>query len=200
LDELPEFEGKVLEALRQPIETGEAVVARAESHVTFPARFQLVAAMNPCRCGYLADAGRACGRAPRCGEDYQNRLSGPLLDRFDIRIDVPAVSPDTLTMRPHGDTSARVARRVAAARAVAEARGGPGAANALLEGEALEAACQPDEQGQALLSQAAEKLRLSARGYHRVLRLARTIADLEGAGTVRRPHVAEAVGLRRAIA
>ncbi|MEM9763745.1 MAG: YifB family Mg chelatase-like AAA ATPase [Pseudomonadota bacterium] len=199
LDELPEFEGKVLEALRQPIETGEAVVARAESHVTFPARFQLVAAMNPCRCGYLADAGRACGRAPRCGEDYQNRLSGPLLDRFDIRIDVPAVSPDTLSMRPHGDTSARVARRVAAARAVAEARGGSGATNALLEGKALEAACQPDEEGQALLSKAAEKLRLSARGYHRVLRLARTIADLEGASSVRRPHIAEAVSYRRAM-
>ncbi|MEM7498517.1 MAG: YifB family Mg chelatase-like AAA ATPase [Pseudomonadota bacterium] len=199
LDELPEFDGRVLEALRQPIETGEATVARAESHVTFPARFLLIGAMNPCRCGYLADAGRSCSRAPRCGQDYQNRLSGPLLDRFDIRIEVPAVSPDVLALPSHTDTTAKVAHRVAAAREMAEARGGPGASNAVLEGKALDAACQPDAAGQELLARAAEKLRLSARGYARILRLARTIADLEGAEAVRRPHVAEAVGLRRAL-
>ncbi|MEO0959754.1 MAG: ATP-binding protein, partial [Pseudomonadota bacterium] len=200
LDELPEFDRDVLEALREPLETGELVIARAGNHITYPARFQLIAAMNPCRCGYLADASRACNQAPRCGEKYQNRLSGPLLDRFDIRIDVPPVSPETLSLPPHEETSAKVARRVAAARAAAEARDGPGAMNALLEGEALEAACRLDPESQALLSRAAEKLRLSARGYHRVLRLARTVADLEGAGSIRRPHIAEAVSYRRALA
>ncbi|MEL6336619.1 MAG: YifB family Mg chelatase-like AAA ATPase [Pseudomonadota bacterium] len=200
LDELPEFDRKVLEALRQPIETGEAVVARAESHVTFPARFLLVGAMNPCRCGYLADAARACGRAPRCGEDYGGRISGPLLDRFDIRIEVPAVSADTLALPPHRQSTDRVAARVAEARGAQVERAGEGAINATLDGEALDTAARPDDAGRQLLEQAAEKLRLSARGYHRILRLARTVADLEGAIAVARPHVAEAVAYRRLMA
>ncbi|MEM6945322.1 MAG: ATP-binding protein, partial [Pseudomonadota bacterium] len=180
-------------------ETGEVTLARAESHVTFPARFLLIAAMNPCRCGHLADASRACNRAPRCGQDYQNRISGPLMDRFDIRVEVPAVSAATLALPPHGDGSDRVAARVAAAREIQAERGGLGAVNATLDGAALETAARPDAAGQALLEEAAEKLRLSARGYHRVLRLARTIADLEGTDAVARHHVAEAVGYRRAM-
>ncbi|MEM6488576.1 MAG: YifB family Mg chelatase-like AAA ATPase [Pseudomonadota bacterium] len=200
LDELPEFASTVLEALRQPIETGEVTVSRAEHHVTFPARFLLAAAMNPCRCGHLADAARACGRAPRCGEDYQRRISGPLLDRFDIRIDVPAVTADTLALPSHGDASALVAARVGAARAAQAERGGDGAVNATLDGAALDGAATPDAAGQALLAKAAERYRLSARGYNRVLRLARTIADLEGATAVGRGHIAEAVSYRRLMA
>lgn len=198
LDELPEFNRPVLESLRQPVETGEAVVARAEAHVRYPARFLLAAAMNPCRCGHLADAARGCGRAPRCGQDYQARISGPLIDRFDIRIEVPAVSATTLSTQRPGEPSARIAARVAKAREAQGARSnGPRRCNAELEGEALDAVATPDEPGQQLLTQAAEKLQLSARGYSRVLRLARTIADLDGGGGVRRPHVAEAIGYRR---
>ncbi|MGF1502018.1 MAG: YifB family Mg chelatase-like AAA ATPase [Paracoccaceae bacterium] len=201
LDELPEFDPKVLESLRQPVETGEILVSRAAAHVRYPARFLLAAAMNPCRCGYLSDAGRACSRAPRCGADYRARISGPLLDRFDIRIDVPPVTPAPLALPSHGDSSAKVGARVRAARAVqgARANGAGPATNAELEGQALDRAATPDAPGQHLLSAAAEKLRMSARGYHRVLRLARTIADLDGATAVGRPHIAEAIGLRRAM-
>ncbi|MDT8344461.1 MAG: YifB family Mg chelatase-like AAA ATPase, partial [Thermohalobaculum sp.] len=165
LDELPEFARPVLEALRQPIETGEAVVARAEAHVKYPARFLLAGAMNPCRCGYLGDAGRACSRAPKCGADYQARLSGPLIDRFDIRIEVPGVSADVLALPAHADSSARVAVRVARARAAQTDRaGGAPVTNGELDGEALDRVSQPDDAGRALLQAAAEKLRLSARG------------------------------------
>ncbi|MEM6546759.1 MAG: YifB family Mg chelatase-like AAA ATPase [Pseudomonadota bacterium] len=199
LDELAEFKRPVLDSLRQPIETGEVVVARAETHMRYPARFLLVAAMNPCRCGYLTDAGRACSRAPRCGKDYLSRLSGPLLDRFDIRVEVPPVSPATLALPSHGESSAKVARRVARARAVqADRSSKPTLTNAELEGEILSRVAAPDAQGHDLLQAAAEKLRLSARGYARVLRLARTIADLDGAVAVSRPHIAEAVSYRRA--
>ncbi|MEM7742382.1 MAG: YifB family Mg chelatase-like AAA ATPase [Pseudomonadota bacterium] len=200
LDELPEFARPVLEALRQPIETGKAVVARATAHVTYPARFLLVAAMNPCRCGYLTDPARACSRAPRCGSDYQARLSGPLLDRFDIRIEVPPVTPDVLGLPSHADSSARVSHRVAQARSAQRGRtDGGGLTNAELEGAALERVAAPDEPGQNVLQEAAERFRYTARGYHRVLRLARTLADLEGATAVRRIHVAEAVSYRRAL-
>ncbi|MBK0401064.1 YifB family Mg chelatase-like AAA ATPase [Limibaculum sp. M0105] len=201
LDELPEFARPVLEALRQPIETGEAVVARAEAHVKYPARFLLAAAMNPCRCGYLGDAARSCSRAPKCGADYMARLSGPLIDRFDIRIEVPPVTPEVLALPTHAEGSARVAARVAQARAAQAGRGTGDApvTNGELDGEALERVSRPDDAGRQLLQAAAEKLRLSARGYHRVLRLARTIADLDGADAVRKPHIAEAVGYRRAL-
>lgn len=201
LDELPEFSRPVLESLRQPLEAGETVVARANAHVRYPSRVQMIAAMNPCRCGWLADPAQACSRAPGCGLDYQARVSGPLLDRIDIRIETPAVPPAELSRAPRGEPSADVAARVAAARARQRARyaamGLTIATNAEADGEAL-APSAPDAEGRALLDAAAEKLRLSARGYHRALRLARTIADLEGADTVRRPHVAEAVGYRGA--
>src|SRR5438132_253793 len=203
LDELPEFSRGALEALRQPLETGRVSVARANSHVTFPARVQLVAAMNPCRCGYLAEPGRACGRAPRCAQEYQARISGPLLDRIDLHIDVPSVSPADLALPPPAESSAEIAGRVAAARARQSARYqklSPDRrvrTNAEADGELLDEIAAPDPAGRTLLQRAAERLRLSARGYHRVLRVARTLADLEGAATVARHHIAEALSYRR---
>jgi magnesium chelatase family protein len=192
----------VLESLRQPLESGETVVARANAHVRYPSRVQLIAAMNPCRCGHLADPALACSRAPNCGLDYQARLSGPLVDRIDIQIETPAVAPAELSRAPRGEPSSAVAARVAAARAIQRARyaalGAAIATNAEADGAVLEATAAPDAEGRALLDLAAEKLRLTARGYHRALRLARTIADLDGAPTVARPHVAEAVAYRRA--
>ncbi|MCF4165315.1 YifB family Mg chelatase-like AAA ATPase [Zavarzinia compransoris] len=201
LDELPEFQRAALEALRQPVETGRVVVARANAHVAYPARFQLVAAMNPCRCGYLEDAERACSKAPRCAADYQNRLSGPLLDRFDLFVEVPAVSVADLALPPPAEGSAEVASRVAAARAAQGSRlAGTGlVTNAEMEGEVLDTHATPDEAGRRLLLDAAERLRLSARGYHRVLRVARTIADLAGSAGVARLHVAEALSYRRRV-
>jgi magnesium chelatase family protein len=201
LDELPEFNRAALEALRQPLETGRVSVARANGHVTYPARFQLIAAMNPCRCGHFAE--EACGRAPRCAEEYQGRLSGPLLDRIDLHIDVPAVSPADLALPPPGEGSAAVAKRVAAARKRQATRyaGLPEQnrirTNAEADGALLDEAATPDPDGRALLVRAAERLRLSARGYHRVLRVARTLADLEGAAIVGRRHIAEALSYRR---
>ncbi|MEL6217075.1 MAG: YifB family Mg chelatase-like AAA ATPase [Pseudomonadota bacterium] len=199
LDELPEFDRSVLESLRQPMETGEITVSRAAAHVSYPARFLLVAAMNPCRCGYLTDPSRACSRAPRCGADYMARLSGPLMDRFDIRIEMPPVTPDVLALQPHGDGSARVGRRVAEARAMQTSRvnGHGSSCNAELEGAQLDQVATPDAPGREILMAAAERYRLSARGYHRVLRVARTCADLDGATAVGRAHVAEAVSYRR---
>jgi magnesium chelatase family protein len=200
LDELPEFGRPVLEALRQPIETGEAVVARATAHVKYPARFLLAAAMNPCRCGYLTDPGRACSRAPRCGADYQSRISGPLIDRFDIRIEVPPVSADVLTLPAHGETSQKVAHRVDQARgAQMERTNGARLTNAELEGEILDRVASPDEPGRIMLREAADRFRYTARGYHRILRLARTLADLDGSTAVRKVHIAEAISYRRAM-
>ena len=198
LDELPEFARPVLESLRQPLETGEAVVARANAHVRYPARVQLIAAMNPCRCGYLSDPARACSRAPKCGLDYQARLSGPLLDRIDLQIDTPAVTPADLALPPAKEGSAEVAHRVAAARArQAERYRGAGVRlNSEADGELLDAAAALENDARALLTQAAEAMRLTARGYRRVLRVARTIADLAGEERVRPPHVAEAAGYR----
>jgi magnesium chelatase family protein len=199
LDEFPEFPRNVLETLRQPIETGEVVVSRANAHVRYPCRFLLVAAANPCRCGYLTDPGRACGKAPLCGDDYLGRISGPLMDRFDLRIDVPPVAYTDLDLPATGDDSATVAARVAGARAVQTARyaDAPGVrVNADAEGAVLEAVASPDEAGRSLLARVAERFGLSARGYHRILRVARTIADLDGADAVHQSHVAEAVSYR----
>ena len=198
LDEFPEFPRMVLETLRQPIETGEVMVARANAHVRYPCRFLLVAAANPCRCGYLSDPARACSRAPACGEDYLGRISGPLMDRFDLRVDVPPVGFADLDLPPSGDDSATVAARVATARAVQADRyeGHPGLrTNADADGDAMRHAT-PDDAGRALLQRAAERFGLSARGYHRVLKVARTIADLDGSTAVMRGHVAEALGYR----
>lgn len=201
LDELPEFQRAVLDSLRQPLETGVVDVARANAHVTYPARFQLVAAMNPCRCGYLGDPALACSRAPRCGADYQAKVSGPLLDRIDLHVEVDPVSAADLTLPPPAEGSAEVAARVAAARKVQDARlAGTGKrSNAELDGELLEAHATPDEAGRKLLMQAAEAMRLSARGYTRMLRVARTIADLAGSAGIGRIHVAEALSYRRVV-
>jgi magnesium chelatase family protein len=199
LDELPEFARAVLDSLRQPIESGEAVVARANAHVKYPARFQLVAAMNPCRCGYLSDPSRGCGRAPKCALDYQSRISGPLFDRIDLHIDVAAVSAADLSLPPPAEGSAEMRLRVAAARAIQRERLAPHGlrTNAEAEGEALDAIATPDAAGGKLLTEAAERMRLSARGYTRVLKVARTIADLGGAESVGKQHVAEALSYRR---
>ncbi len=198
LDEFPEFPRPVLETLRQPIETGEVMVARANAHVHYPCRFLLVAAANPCKCGHLADAARSCSRAPICGEDYLGRISGPLLDRFDLRLDVPPVAFTDLDLPAPGEGSAAIAARVAQARAVQSARyEGTGArVNADAEGAALEEVARPDAEGREMLVKAAERFGLSARGYHRVLRVARTIADLAGEAEVRKPHLAEALSYR----
>ncbi len=199
LDELPEFQRGVLDSLRQPIESGSAVIARANAHVRYPARFQLVAAMNPCRCGYLSEPAQSCGRAPKCGQDYQARLSGPLLDRIDIHVEVSGVSAADLSLPPPAEGSADVARRVARARDIQRERySGAGLrTNAEAEGELLDRVAKPDAAGQKLLTDATERIRLTARGYHRVLRVARTIADLAGAEAVTRAHVAEAIAYRR---
>lgn len=199
LDELPEFSRAVLETLRQPIETGEIAVARANAHVRYPCRFLLVAAANPCRCGYLTDPARACARVPTCGEDYLGRISGPLMDRFDLRVEVPPVAFTDLELPSTGESSATVAARVAAARAIQAERfaGHEGVrVNADAEGRLLEEIAAPDAEGRALIALVADKFGLSARGYHRILRVARTIADLAGAPVVSRPHIAEAVSFR----
>jgi len=203
LDELPEFSRSVLDGLRQPLETGEAVVSRANAHVTYPARVQLIAAMNPCRCGYLSDPARACTRAPRCARDYQSKISGPLFDRIDLHVDVPDVSANDLSLPPAAEGSDAVAARVGAARALQSARyrahtcDAKIRTNADADGKLLEAVATPEDTGAALLRDATERMKLSARGYHRVLRVARTLADLDGSDPVRRIHVAEALSYRR---
>ena len=199
MDEFPEFSRMVLETLRQPIETGEVMVARANAHVKYPCKFMLVAAANPCKCGYLSDPSRACARVPVCGEDYLGRISGPLMDRFDLRIEVPPVEFRDLDLSSNGETSATVASRVKNARDVQLARYDHHPTirqNSDIEGKLLDEVATPDTEGRELLTKVAEKFGLSARGYHRVLRVARTIADLEGDTLVRRPHVAEALSFR----
>jgi magnesium chelatase family protein len=205
LDELPEFQRQTLEALRQPLETGRAVVARAHAHVTYPAEIQLVAAMNPCRCGYLDDPGQGCGRAPKCGQDYQAKISGPLFDRIDLTVEVPAVKAADLALPPARETSEMVRARVSAARQIQTDRyaGLKGEStravvcNARAEGALLDRVAAPDAAGRTLLTDAAQRMQLTARGYHRVLKVARTLADLDGADAIRRLHIAEALSYRR---
>lgn len=199
MDEFPEFPRTVLETLRQPIETGEVIVARANAHVRYPCRFLLVAAANPCRCGYLTDANRACSRAPACGDDYLGRISGPLMDRFDLRIEVPAVTLSDLDLPASGEDSTAIAARVTRARQIQSDRYAGHdrmRVNADIEGQLLDEVAAPDAEGKAILSRAADRLGLTARGYHRVLRVARTIADLDESASVLRPHVAEALSYR----
>lgn len=201
LDELPEFSPAVLDSLRQPLESGESVIARANHRVTYPARFQLVAAMNPCRCGMAGEPGHSCARGPRCQADYQARISGPLLDRIDIRVDVPAVSAVDLIARSPAEPSERARSRVERARAVQAERyseaGFPGVlVNAHCPGSIVEAVAALDEGAERLLREAAEQTKFSARAYHRILKVARTLADLDGSDGVGRIHLAEAVSYR----
>ncbi len=203
LDELPEFQPSVLDSLRQPLETGEAVIARANQRIAYPARFQLVAAMNPCRCGHGSEPGYACKRGPvdKCMADYTSRLSGPFLDRMDISVTVPPVSAADLVLPPPAEGSREVAARVAQARAVQalryEALGLPNIRlNAHAPSGLIDELARPDAAGLALLREASDSMRLTARGYHRVLKVARTIADLDGAERVGRAHLAEALSYR----
>jgi magnesium chelatase family protein len=203
LDELPEFSGQVLDSLRQPLETGEVSIARANHRITYPARFMLVAAMNPCRCGRASDPGFSCKRGmnTRCAAEYQGRLSGPLLDRIDLHIEVPAVTAADLILPPPSEGSREVAARGARARDIQAERYaamglGNVRTNAQVSGPALEAVTRADLAGMALLRDAADSMRLSARGYHRILRVARTLADLDAADSVGRVHLAEALSYR----
>ncbi|MBN9458139.1 MAG: YifB family Mg chelatase-like AAA ATPase [Bosea sp.] len=203
LDELPEFQPQVLDALRQPLETGDVLISRANHRAVYPARFQLVAAMNPCRCGKATEPGYACRRQPneRCIAQYQTRISGPLLDRIDITIDVPAVTAADLILPRPAEGSAEVATRVAAARAIQSARFAALGldhitTNAACPAPVLEEIARPDKAGLALLRDAAEAMRLTARAYHRVLKVARTLADLDGEEKVGRLHLAEALSYR----
>lgn len=203
LDELPEFKRDALESLRQPMETGETLIARANHHVRYPARFQFIAAMNPCRCGFISDPDRACTRAPKCGADYQAKLSGPLLDRIDVHVEVPAVTMSDLTNAQVGEDSATVAARVAQAREIQNQRFvqanlsmDKGTTNAVIPAEHLDTLVMMDDAAKAMLATAGEKFKLSARAYHRILRTARTIADLSASDQVASQHVAEALSTR----
>ena len=198
LDELPEFNRTTLEALRQPLETGRVSVARANRHVIYPARFQLVAAMNPCKCGYLGIAGHQCARAPKCAAEYQSKISGPLLDRIDLQVDVPAVAPWELG-QGGGEASEVIRARVLRAIEFGRHRfeGLPIAKNAEADGKLLEERALLSEPAKALLIKAAEKMMLSARGYHRMIRVARTIADLEQSERIETAHISEALSYRK---
>lgn len=199
MDEFPEYARAVLETLRQPIEEGQVTVARANAHVRYPSRFLLIAAANPCRCGYMTEADKACGRAPICGNEYLGRISGPLLDRFDLRVEIPPVSFSDLDTAPSGETSASVKQRVVAARQLQASRYRSFEdvrLNADAEGKLLDQVAPLNSEARTYLLKAAEKFGLSARGYHRVLRVARTIADLTKAEHISRDDIAEAVSFR----
>ena len=199
LDELPEFQRAALDSLRQPLETGYATVSRANAHVTYPAKIQLVAAMNPCRCGYLGDVERSCSRAPACGEDYTRRLSGPLLDRIDLRLDVEPVKPYELSRIAIGEDSTTIRQRVTRTREIQRLRYEKHnkILNCEIDGDLLYEYTKLDLENETFLQNAAEKLRLSARGYNRVLRVARTIADMAQSITIQKPHLSEALSYRQ---
>jgi magnesium chelatase family protein len=197
LDEFGEFQRAALDALREPLETGRIVISRAARQAEFPARFQLIAAMNPCPCGHLGSALRACRCTPDVVARYQGRISGPLLDRIDVQIEVPAVAPESLSAAPDGEASAVIAQRVAQARQRALAR--QGGVNAALSGDALDVHCALDAATVKFLQTAAARLGWSARGFHRVLRVARTVADLAGGAAITAPQIAEAIQYRRVL-
>ncbi|WP_039455646.1 YifB family Mg chelatase-like AAA ATPase [Candidatus Jidaibacter acanthamoebae] len=197
LDELPEFPRNVLESLRQPIETGSITIARVNSHITYPSRFQLIAAMNPCRCGYFGDINSSCSKAPRCAEDYQSKISGPLIDRFDLKVDVPAVNILEIE-EEESESSEKVAARVTSAREIQKNRyrGVKIQLNAHADGEVLTKATNLNKEIIDFLKKAVEKFNLSMRGYNRVLRVARTIADLDNQENISKNHIAEALSFR----
>ena len=200
LDELPEFPSPVIESLRQPIETGKVLISRANSHITYPAKFQLIAAMNPCKCGYLGDDTKGCGRAPKCGTDYQNKISGPIMDRFDLSIEVPALDFTEIRHGTRtGESSEDIRARVIAARQIQiERYDGFGiTTNGRMDGQLLIDFATPADGSIDLLNEAAQKFKLSMRAYNRILRVGRTIADLDGAANVRRIHIAEALNYRQ---
>lgn len=198
LDELPEFPRHVLETLRQPLETGEIMISRANAHVKYPCKFSLIAAANPCKCGFMTDPDQACGRAPNCGADYLGRISGPLMDRFDLRIEAPAVRFQDLALPADGERNQSIAKRVLTARQLQETRFRQTniATNSDLKGDAMDQLCVLSEDAKTYLQAAAQKLNLTARGYHRVMRVARTIADLEQLEGLERHHVGEAISFR----
>jgi magnesium chelatase family protein len=199
LDELPEFPRPVLEALRQPLETRNISISRVQAHITYPAHFQLIAAMNPCRCGYLGDVDRSCSKAPRCGEDYQNKLSGPLLDRFDMKVMMPMLKSSELFSDAPIETSAQVLQRVEAARIKQYNRYGEGVTNAEASKDLLEQTFKWDDNAVALLREATEQMRLSMRGITRISRVAATITDLAGRTAINRHAIAEALSYRQQV-
>jgi magnesium chelatase family protein len=194
---MPEFPRAALEALREPLETGRILISRAARQAEFPARFQLVAAMNPCPCGHLGNPLKACRCTPDQVSRYQGRLSGPFLDRLDLLVEVPVIPPRELQDMAPGESSTAVAERVAAARERAVAR--QGSSNALLQAQDLAAHAVMDVAAKSLLERSAERLGWSARSFHRVLRVARTVADLAGSVSIGPGHVAEAIQLRRGL-
>jgi magnesium chelatase family protein len=185
------------------LENGNITIARANSHISYPAQFMMVAAMNPCRCGYLDDADRACTKVPKCGQEYQSKISGPLYDRIDIFIEVPALKPEDMTKEADGENSDAVAKRVAKARLVQLERfqksGKKQKTNAEANGEYLEEIASLDAEGKKLLMQSVETFKVSMRGYNRILRVARTIADLAGEEKILKNHIAEAISFRQRI-
>lgn len=201
LDELPEFSANVIESLRQPIETGEILIARANAHIKYPANFQLIAAMNPCKCGYLSDPHKACSRAPKCGNDYQMKISGPIMDRFDLHIEVGPIDAYNyhLMNNNEAENSQLIAQRIEKARGIQQARfeGYNIKTNNRLDGQLLIEYALPVDDGKNLLNEAATKFRISMRAYNRTLRIARTIADLDNSKNVYKLHIAEALNYRK---
>jgi magnesium chelatase family protein len=201
LDELAEFPRQVLDSLRQPLETGLVNIARVNSHITYPANFQLIAAMNPCRCGFLGDATRECKKAPNCGEDYKNKISGPLLDRIDMVVNVGQIDIFAARNLAKGETSEVVKKRVERARHLQKLRYQEdlGKINAKISGKTLEKFCELDEESQKILQKSVEKNQSSMRGISKILKVARTIADLENSPNIKSHHLLEAISYRRKI-
>lgn len=198
LDELPEFSRNCLESLRQPLETGSVTIARVQHHYKYPARFQLVAAMNPCKCGYFTDSNKQCSKAPKCAEDYQQKISGPMLDRFDLIITLSALKPKELQQERHEETSENIYKRVEKARKIQHLRYGENTINAHVDGKTLDIFTRHNEEIQSIFQKSIERFNLSARGYHRLLRVSRTIADLESSENIEKHHVLEAINYRHA--